>query len=116
MSIVNMIHDEKQRNKIAQEIPDLKQALAIYVELKGRGRPKSFEAAATRTYGYVAQVAGNKSLDQYTRSDALRFRDWLVAKGLTGSSVTRNFSYIKAIFNFAASEYVLNAANPFSGV
>ena len=116
MSIVNMIQDEKQRNKTAQDIPDLKQALVIYLELKGRGRPKSFEAAATRTYGYVAQVAGNKSLDQYTRSDALRFRDWLVAKGLTGSSVTRNFSYIKAIFNSAASEYVLNAANPFSGV
>jgi len=116
MSIVNMIQDEKQRNKTAQNIPDLKQALAIYLELKGRGRPKSFEAAATRTYGYVAQVAGNKSLDQYTRSDALRFRDWLVAKGLTGSSVTRNFSYIKAIFNFAASEYALDVINPFSGV
>ena len=116
MSIVNMIQDEKQGNKTVQDIPDLKQALAIYLELKGRGRPKSFEAAATRTYRYVAQVAGNKSLDQYTRSDALRFRDWLVAKGLTGSSVTRNFSYIKAIFNFAASEYALNVANPFSGV
>lgn len=116
MSIVKMIHDEKQRNKTAQDIPDLKQALEIYLELKGRGRPKSFEAAATRTSGYVMQVAGNKSLDNYTRTDALRFRDWLVAKGLTGSSVTRNFSYIKAIFNFAASEYALDVINPFSGV
>ena len=116
MSIVDMIKDAKQRNKTAQDIPDLKQALAIYLELKGRGRPKSFEAAATRTYGYVLQIAGNKLLDQYTRSDALRFRDWLVAKGLTGSSVTRNFSYIKAIFNFASSEYALDVTNPFSGV
>jgi len=116
MSIVEMIKDAKQRNKTAQDIPDLKQALAIYLELKGRGRPKSFEAAATRTYGYVVQIAGNKLLDQYTRSDALRFRDWLVKKGLTGSSVTRNLSYIKAIFNFASSEYALDLTNPFSGV
>ena len=116
MSIVDMIKDEKQRNKTAKDIPDLKQALAIYLELKGRGRPKSFEAAATRTYGYVVQVAGNKSLDQYSRSDALQFRDWLVAKGLTGSSVTRNFSYIKAIFNFAVSEYALDLSNPFAGI
>ena len=116
MPLVDRIQDEKQRNKTAQDIPDLKQALAIYLELKGRGRPKSFEAAATRTYGYVVQIAGNKLLDQYTRSDALRFRDWLVKKGLTGSSVTRNFSYVKAIFNFAASEYALDITNPFSGL
>ena len=116
LSTVDMKRDAKHQNKTVQDIPDLEKALSIYLDLKGTGRPKSFEAAATRTFGYVVQVAGNKSLDQYTRSDALRFRDWLVDKGLTRSSVTRNFSYIKAIFNFAASEYALEVVNPFSGV
>ena len=37
-------------------------------------------------------------------------------RGLTGSSVTRNFSYIKAIFNFACSELALDLRNPFIGV
>jgi len=43
-------------------------------------------------------------------------RDWLVDRGLTGSSVTRNFSHVKAIINFALSEFALDARNPFIGV
>ena len=52
----------------------------------------------------------------YTRQDALVFRDWLVARGLTGSSVTRNFSYVKAVINFALSAFALDVRNPFVGV
>ena len=55
-------------------------------------------------------------MSDYTRQDALQFRDWLVARGLTGSSVTRNFSYLKAVINFALSEYALAVRNPFVGV
>ena len=96
--------------------PDLKQALDIYLDLKGKNRPKSFEAAATRTCNYLIGIAGNKPLGDYTRADALRFREWLIDRGLTGSSVTRNFSYLKAVFNFAVSEYALDVTNPFIGV
>ena len=52
----------------------------------------------------------------YTRQDALVFRDWLVDRGLTGSSVTRNFSYVKAVINFALSAFALDVRNPFVGV
>ena len=96
--------------------PDLTQALDIYLDLKGKNRPKSFEAAATRTCNYLIGIAGNKPLGDYTRADALRFREWLIDRGLTGSSVTRNFSYLKAVFNFAVSEYALDVRNPFIGV
>jgi integrase len=96
--------------------PDLKQALSIYLELKGKNRPKSFEAAASRTCNYLIGIAGNKCLGDYTRADALQFREWLIDRGLTGSSVTRNFSYLKAVFNFAVSEYALDVRNPFIGV
>jgi integrase len=44
------------------------------------------------------------------------FRDWLVERGLTGSSVTRNFSYVKAVINFASSELALDVRTPFIGV
>ena len=44
------------------------------------------------------------------------FRDWLVDRGLTGSSITRNFSYVKAVINFALSEYALDVRNPFVGL
>ena len=96
--------------------PNLTQALDLYLDLKGKNRPKSFEAAATRTCNYLIGIAGNKPLGDYTRADALKFREWLIDRGLTGSSVTRNFSYLKAVFNFAVSEYALDITNPFLGV
>ena len=36
--------------------------------------------------------------------------------GLTGSSVSRNFSYAKAVMNFALSEFALDVRDPFAGV
>ena len=96
--------------------PLLSEALDLYVSLKGKGRSKTFQISAQRACGYVIQVAGNKRLGDYERQDALKLRDWLVKRGLAGSSVTRNFSYVKAVYNFAASENALNISNPFSGV
>ena len=96
--------------------PLLSEALDLYVSLKGKGRSKTFQISAQRACGYVIQVAGDKRLGDYERQDALKLRDWLVKRGLAGSSVTRNFSYVKAVYNFAASENALNINNPFSGV
>ena len=96
--------------------PTLLDALDVYLEQKGKGKAKSFRQSAERACGYVIENCGNKPLAGYTRQDALIFRDWLVARGLTGSSVTRNFSYVKAVINFALSEFALDIRNPFVGV
>jgi integrase len=96
--------------------PTLLDALDIYLRQKGKGRSKSFEVAARRACGYVIDACSNKPLAAFERSDALVFRNWLVARGLTGSSVTRNFSYVKAVINFAVSELALDVQNPFIGV
>ena len=96
--------------------PSLLDALDVYIEQKGKGRPKTFRVAAERSCNYMIGICGNKPLSAYTRPDALQFRDWLVARGLTGSSVTRNFSHLKAVINFALSEYALDVRNPFVGV
>ena len=98
------------------ECLSLLDALKVYLDLKGKGRPKTFRLAAERSCNYLISLCGNKPLSSYTRQDALQFRDWLVARGLTGSSVTRNFSYLKAVINFALSEYALDIRNPFVGV
>ena len=84
--------------------PTLLDALKVYLHQKGKGRPKTFRIAAQRSCNYVIALCGNKPLSSYTRQDALMFRDWLVKRGLTGSSVTRNFSYVKAVINFAISD------------
>ena len=96
--------------------PTLLDALAVYLEQKGKGKAKSFRQSAERACGYAIENCGNKPLAAYTRQDALVFRDWLVARDLTGSSVTRNFSYVKAVINFALSEFALDVRNPFVGV
>ena len=98
------------------DCPSLLDALVVYLEQKGKGRPKTFRVAAERSCNYLIGLCGNKPLSGYTRQDALQFRDWLVARGLTGSSITRNFSYLKAVINFALSEYALDVRNPFVGV
>lgn len=98
------------------DCPTLLDALQVYLEQKGKGRPKTFRIAAERSCNYVIGLSGNKPLSSYTRPDALMFRDWLVDRGLTGSSITRNFSYVKAVINFAVSEYALDVRNPFVGV
>ena len=52
----------------------------------------------------------------YTRADALNYSDYLIAKGLVGSSVSRVISSIKAVFKFAISEYALVLENAFTGM
>jgi len=107
---------EVASNQPQTNCPSLLDALEVYLEQKGKGRPKTFRVAAERSCNYLIGLCGNKPLSHYTRQDALQFRDWLVARGLTGSSITRNFSYLKAVINFALSEYALDIRNPFVGV
>ena len=93
------------------------EALETYVmQKKGAGKPKSFEAAAQRACTYLVDAGGAKNLAEYTRGDALSYRDYLIAKGLVGSSVNRVISSIRTVFNFAISGYVLDLKNPFVGM
>ena len=108
--------EQSSLHTVSTVSPKLSEALDLYLSLKGVGRPVSFEAAARRACGYVFEVAGDKALLDYRRTDALSLRDWLKARGQAGSSITRNFSSIKAVFNFACSEWAIEAKNPFVGV
>ena len=75
--------------------PKLSEALEMYVSLKGKGRPKTFRKASERACKYVIDLVGDKPISSYTRHDGLALRDWLVQRGLAGSTVTRNFSTLK---------------------
>ena len=66
------------------EGPTLIDALGVYLQQKGNGKAKSFRQSAERACGYVMNNCANKPLAAYTRQDVLIFRDWLVARGLTG--------------------------------
>jgi len=94
----------------------LSEAVSIYLKQKGHGRPVTFHRAAERSCGYVIDVAGDKDLRGYTKKDANAFRDALIERGLSGSSITRIFGTVRSVTNFAASEAGVSFNNPFSGV
>ena len=94
----------------------LKDAVAVYLRLKGHDRPPTFEAAVRRSCGYLIDCCGMKDLIDYVRSDATKFRDYLFSKGLNGASVARVFGTVRAVINLALSEFGLAIVNPFSNV
>ena len=107
-----------QTTAVAQSTDDhsFKAAVAVYLRLKGLDRPPTFEAAVRRCCGYLIDCCGMKSLHDYLRSDATKFRDYLFSKGLNGASVARVFSTVRAVINLALSEFGLSIVNPFSNV
>jgi integrase len=96
--------------------PTLGEALAMYLELKGPTKGKTFFTAATRSCGYLVEVCGEKTLPNYTRADAIAFRNELMSRNLTGSTITRIFGSLRAVINFSISEYGIEMQNPFSGI
>ena len=61
-------------------------------------------------------MADDKPLSGYVRADAAKRRDSLVESGLAGSSVSRVFTTVKSVFNFACMETGLEIKNPFAGL
>jgi integrase len=99
----------------AQSIP-LSEALNTYLTIKGKGKGKTFHTAAERACKYLVEATAHKHLHEYTRQDALAFRDYLKAKGLAGSSISRIYKALNSTLNFTINEYALDISNPFSRV
>ena len=94
----------------------LAEAMDTYLTRKGANKGKTFHAAAQRACAYLVEACGAKDLADYTRADALKYRDYLIAKGMAGSSVSRVISSIRAVMNFAISEYALDLKAPYVDV
>ena len=101
---------------LKDDSPSLGDALAMYLALKGVDKGKTFHAAATRACGYLVDVCGEKALSDYARTDAITFRNALMRRNLTGSTITRVFGSLRAVINFAISECGLEMQNPFTGI
>lgn len=99
---------------LGEQAPLLSEAAALYLRLKGIGRLKKFHQSAERNLNYAVKSIGDRPITTFTAKDATKFRDWLLAKGLTVESVKRSFAAIRAIVNLAVREYGLDYKNPFS--
>ena len=94
----------------------LSHAIDLYMQHKGHGKGKTFHTSVQRAFRYLVKACGSKDLHEYTRADALKYRDHLVKKGLAGSSISRVLNTVRPVFNFAISEYALDIKNPFVGI
>ena len=99
----------------AQSI-SLSEALQTYLTIKGKGKGKTFHSAAERACKYLVEATAHKHLHEYTRQDALAYRDYLIAKGLAGSSISRIYNALNSTLNFTINEYALEISNPFARV
>ena len=64
----------------------IQHALESYLRLKGAGRSKTFFQGAERAVGYLEEATYAEELSSLSASDAARFRDYLLGKGMTASS------------------------------
>ena len=94
---------------------DLNDARDLYLRLKGESKGDTFYRVAERNIEYVVDTIGNRDLSQYSSTDGAAFRDALIARGLTISSVKRVFSSVRSILNLIVKEHGLQVTNPFSG-
>ena len=94
--------------------PKLSDALTKYCALKGADKGKLFFTVAERNLGYVTECLGDRPLDAYSSSDAAKFRERLIDRNLSTSSIKRIFSTIRAIFNLTIQEQGLSCFNAFA--
>ena len=92
--------------------PTISEALETYLQLKGSGKGELFFTANRRAVSYLIDALGDLPVDQYTSTDAARFRDTLFARDLSSSSVKRIFSVIRALVQLTLTEHGIQTPNP----
>lgn len=95
---------------------DLFDAKDNYLKLKGQGKGHVFQRTTERNIDYIVEAIGNRDLSDYSTIDGAKFRDALIERGLSISSVKRVFSSVRSILNLMIKEHGIQATNPFSGV
>ena len=100
----------------ATSAPHLTEATETYLSMKGAGRPKTFAAGVHRSLRYLVEIAGDKPIDAYVRTDANALRDHLRGRGLSSQTIKRNLSNLRATMNFVFKELGLEPSLAFSGV
>ena len=112
----HLLKDPRTANHTNSDSITLSHAIDLYLQHKGQGKGKTFHLSVQRAFRYLVKACGSKDLHEYTRADALQYRDHLVKKGLAGSSITRVLNTVRPVFNFSISEYALDIKNPFVGI
>ena len=116
VSAANLLIKGQPKESFISYASSLSDALATYCSLKGTDRTALFFTSAKRNIGYVLDHLGDRPIDTYSSADAASFRDWLIARGLTISSIARIFGTIRAIINLTIQEHGLDCRNAFASI
>ena len=106
----------KPKDAVTSYAFSLSEAFSTYCSLKEADRTALFFAAAKRNVGYVLEHLGDRPIDPYSSADAASFRDWLIDRGLTTSSISRIFGTIRAVINLTIQEHGLDCRNAFANI
>jgi len=86
----------------------------LYLRLKAATKPEAFITYTKRNQRYLTECLGDVFIARMSPRNAADFRDHLLARGLSSSSVRRVFSTVKAVINICISEHGLQITNPLS--
>ena len=94
--------------------PTLLEAVDMYLGLKASNDSPTFIRASKRSVRYVVEALGNRPITAYSSADAAAFRDHLIDRGLSMSSVKRIFASVRSIINLVMREHGIEGSNAFS--
>ena len=103
----------KQLDRPSVDVPLMSQAIALYIDMKGKSNNRKFLNPINYATGLLIQLCGDKLITAYSRTDALRLRDFISSKDVTSSTLKRNIGVVSSIWNFAAKEHGITYPNPF---
>lgn len=82
------------------------------------GEPKDGKTIETaeRTLGQFEKVCGNPPLVKLTRSDGLKFRDWLLEQGQSPRTANDRMGYVSRLIRFEMSERQRIQSDPWQSI
>ena len=92
------------------------EVLELYHRLKGVGKTKLFFQGSERSIRYLKDCLGHNSVDGLMPGDAGLFRDYLLERGISASSVKRVITSVRAILNLVIKERGLSGPYIFNQV
>ena len=79
-------------------------------------KTRLFFEGSERSKRYLKDCLGHNSIDSLMPGDAGLFRDYLLGRGMSSSSVRRVIASVRAMLNLVIKEYGLSRPNIFNGV
>ncbi len=106
---------ELEALRLLNEEPKFRLSNALQVYLSGHKNKNNekFRADTERTWGKLLILIGDKELEQVTRVDANEFVSKGIREGVKTTTIERQISILRAIFNVAIVEREIAKPNPF---